>query len=156
MSKPVLLSGGNGKAKELAGTVNGQVLTWNTTADSGSWTAAVAASSGIPYDLPAEIPGTPVTSTKVVNFEAVRAFILATTGHQGGQLTAPSSNFVCTVRKNATSLGTITFGASSFSSSITGTLVERTFAVNDVLSVETAAATLGIDTPFFTLAMTLA
>lgn len=119
-------------------------------------TTAVAASSGIPYDLPAEIPGTPVTSTKVVNFKAVRAFILAITGHQGGQLTAPSGNFVCTVRKNATSLGTITFGVSSFSSSITGTLADRTFAAADVLSVETPAAALGIDTPFFTLAMTLA
>ena len=118
--------------------------------------AAVVASSGIPYDLPAEIPGTPATSTKVVNFKAVRTFILATTGHEGGQLTAPSGNFICTVKKNATTLGTITFGASSFSSSITGTLGERTFAATDVLSVETPSAALGIDTPFFTLAMTLA
>ena len=118
--------------------------------------AAVAASSGIPYDLPAEIPGTPPATTKVVNFKAVRAFILATTGHEGGQLSAPSRNFNCTVRKNATILGTITFGVTSFSTSITGTLPERTFAATDVLSVETPAAALGIDTPFFTLAMTLA
>lgn len=118
--------------------------------------AAVAASSGIPYDLPAEIPGTPATLTKVVNFKAVRAFILATTGHVGGRLTAPSGNFVCTVRKNATTLGTITFGSLNFFSGITGTLADRTFAATDVLSVETPAAALGIDTPFFTLAMTLA
>jgi hypothetical protein len=118
--------------------------------------AAVTASSGAPYDLPAEIPGTPATSTKVVNFKAVRPFILAATGHQGGQLTAPSGNFICTVRKNATTLGTITFAAGGFSSSITGTLVDRTFAATDVLSVETPAAALDIDTPFFTLAMTLA
>ena len=116
---------------------------------------AVATSSGAPYDLPFEIPGTPATSTKVVNFEAVRAFVLATTGHQGGQLTNPSGNFVCTVRKNATTLGTITFAAGGFSSSITGTLAERTFAAGDVLSVETPAAALGIDTPFATLLMTL-
>jgi hypothetical protein len=115
-------------------------------------TAAVAASSGIPYDLPCEIPGTPPTSTKVVNFEAVRAFTLAATGHQGGQLTAPSGNFVCTVRKNATSIGTITFGTSSFSHSITAT----SFAAGDVLSVETPASALGIDTPFATFFMTLA
>ena len=118
--------------------------------------AAVAASSGIPYDLPAEIPGTPPATTKVVNFKAVRSFILATTGHQGGQLSAPSGNFNCTVRKNATTLGTITFGVSSFSTNITGTLEERTFAATDVLSVETPAAALGIDTPFFTLVMSLA
>jgi len=114
--------------------------------------AAVAASSGIPYDLPCEIPGTPPTSTRVVNFKAVRACNLAATGHQGGQLTNPSGNFVCTVAKNGTSIGTITFGTSSFSHSITAT----SFAAGDVLSVETPAAALGIDTPFFTLAMTLA
>jgi len=115
-------------------------------------TAAVAASSGIPYDLPCEIPGTPAATTKVVNFKAVRAFNLAATGHQGGQLTNPSGNFVCTVAKNGTSIGTITFAAGGFSHSVTAT----SFAAGDVLSVETPAAALGIDTPFFTLAMTLA
>ena len=115
-------------------------------------TAAVAASAGIPYDLPAEIPNTPATSTKVVNFKAVRAFNLAATGHQGGQLTNPSGNFVCTVAKNGTSIGTITFAAGGFSHSVTAT----SFAAGDVLSVETPAAALGIDTPFFTLFMTLA
>jgi hypothetical protein len=114
--------------------------------------AAVAASSGIPYDLPAEIPGTPAASTKVVNFKAARAFNLLATGHQGGQITNPSGNFICTVKKNATSIGTLTFGTSSFSTSITATA----FAAGDVLSVETPAAALGIDTPFFTLFMTLA
>ena len=118
-------------------------------------TTAVAGAAGTPYDLPFEIPGSPATSTKVVNFEAVRPFILATTGHQGGQLTNPSGNFVCTVRKNATTLGTVTFATAGFSSSITGTLVERTFAAGDVLSVETQSTTLGIDTPFATFFMTL-
>ena len=150
MSKPVLLSIGAGKVQELAGTANADVLTWDSALDGGSWKSAA-----IPYDLPFELPGTPVLSTKVVNFEAVRAFILATTGHQGGQLTNPSGNFVCTVRKNATSLGTITFAAGGFSSSITATLTDRTFAASDILSVETPAAALGIDTPFATLFMTL-
>jgi hypothetical protein len=116
---------------------------------------AVAAAAGTPYDLPFEIPGTPALSTKVVNFEAVRAFILATTGHQGGQLTNPSSNFVCTVRKNATTLGTITFAAGGFSSNISASSTDRTFAAGEVLSVETPAAALGIDTPFATFFMTL-
>jgi hypothetical protein len=115
-------------------------------------TTAVATSSGAPYDLPCEIPGTPDTSKRVVNFEAVRPFILAATGHQGGQVTAPSGNFICTVKKNATTVGTITFGTSSFSTSITAT----SFAAGDVLSVETPASDLGIDTPFFTMLMTLA
>jgi hypothetical protein len=118
-------------------------------------TAAVAAAAGTPYDLPLEIPGTPALSTKVVNFDCVRPFILSTTGHQGGQLTNPSGNFVCTVRKNLTTLGTITFAAGGFSSSITATLTDRTFAVGEVLSVETPAAALGIDTPHATLVMSL-
>jgi hypothetical protein len=115
-------------------------------------TAAVAASSGIPYDLPFEIPGTPPTSTRVVNFEAVRAFNLSATGHQGGQITNPSGPFICPVKKNATSIGTITFAAGGFSHSITAT----SFAAGDVLIIETPASALGIDTPFATLAMTLA
>jgi hypothetical protein len=118
-------------------------------------TAAVAAAAGTPYDLPLEIPGTPALSTKVVNFDCVRPFILSTTGHQGGQLTNPSGNFVCTVRKNSTTLGTITFASGGFSSNITATLTDRTFAVGDILSVETPSAANGIDTPHATLVMSL-
>lgn len=119
-------------------------------------TSAVSSSSGAPYDLPFEIPGTPEAAVKrVVNFEAVRAFVLATSGHQGGQVTAPSGNYVCTVKKNATTLGTITFAAGGFSSNITATLADRTFAATDVLIVETPSANLGIDTPFATFFMTL-
>lgn len=120
-------------------------------------TTAVAASGGAPYDLPFEIPGVPEAAVKrVVNFEAVRAFVLATSGHQGGQVTDPSGNYVCTVKKNATTLGTITFASGGFSSSITATLSDRTFAAADVLIVETQASPLGIDTPFATFFMTLA
>jgi len=134
-----------------------QIAGNNTTALSTTAfvTAAVAAAAGTPYDLPFEIPGTPALSTKVVNFDCVRPFILSTTGHQGGQLTNPSGNFVCTVRKNSTTLGTITFASGGFSSSITATLTNRTFAVGDILSVETQATALGIDTPHATLVMSL-
>lgn len=118
--------------------------------------AAVSASSGAPYDLPFEIAGTPEAAVKrVVNFECVRPFVLATSGHQGGQVTAPSGNYVCTVKKNSTTLGTITFASGGFSSSITATLTDRTFAASDVLIVETPSANLGIDTPFATFFMTL-
>ena len=119
-------------------------------------TAAVAASGGAPYDLPFEVAGTPEAAVKrVVNFKAVRPFILATTGHRGGQVTDPSGAYICTVKKNATTLGTITFAAGGFSSNITATLVDRTFAASDVLIVETPLANLGIDTLFATFFMTL-
>lgn len=151
--------GATGVTTAIAGTATATTVSAgdNSTnvATTAFVTAAVAAAASTPYDLPLEIPGTPPLSTKVVNFASVRAFILSTTGHQGGQLTNPSGNFVCTVRKNATTLGTITFAAGGFSSNITATLADRTFAAGDVLSVETQASALGIDTPFATLLMTL-
>jgi hypothetical protein len=133
-------------------TASQYVKTDGSKALSSAATIPAADVTSIPYDLPCEVPGTPPTSTKVVNFEAVRAFNLSATGHQGGQITNPSGNFVCTVAKNGTSIGTITFASGGFSHSITAT----SFAAGDVLSVETPAAALGIDTPFFTFFMTLA
>ena len=113
-----------------------------------------SAVSSIPYDLPAEIPGVPPVSTRIVNFIAVRPFTLLSSGHQGAQLIPASSNVVCTIKKNGTSISsTITFEGpgGGFSSSVTQT----SFNIGDVLSVETPSAVNGIDTPFFTLAMTL-
>jgi hypothetical protein len=110
--------------------------------------------TSIPYDLPAEIPGVPPVSTRIVNFIAVRPFTLLSSGHQGAQLIPASSNVVCTIKKNGTSISsTITFEGpgGGFSSSVTQT----SFNIGDVLSVETPSAVNGIDTPFFTLAMTL-
>ena len=148
----VVANGSDGHLTELAATgSSGQVLTSTGTGSLPTFQSLPS----VPYDLPFEIPGTPALSTKVVNFDCVRPFILATTGHQGGQLTNPSGNFVCTVRKNATTLGTITFASGGFSSSITGTLEERTFAVGEILSIETQSTALGIDTPHATLVMSL-
>jgi hypothetical protein len=107
----------------------------------------------IPYDLPVEIPGTPDTSTRVVNFKAVRPFRLAASGHQGGCAVAnPSTNTSFTVQKNLSGTDTITFqSGGGFASSITQT----DFAIGDLLTVETPNALNSMDTPFFTLAMTL-
>lgn len=120
-----------------------------------SFRALVYADIGtlIPYDLPCEIPGVPSTSTKVVNFIAVRPYRLASSGHRGGCAEVdPSSNTSFTVYKNASSVGTITFNSDgTFSSSITQT----DFAIDDILSVDTPAAVNSMDTPFWTLAMTL-
>jgi hypothetical protein len=46
MSKPVLLSLGAGKAQELAGTSNNDVLTWDSTLDGGSWKSAAGGGGG--------------------------------------------------------------------------------------------------------------
>ena len=46
MSKPVLLSGGNGKVSELAGTESRQVLTWSQTAEEWTLGPGVGGSGG--------------------------------------------------------------------------------------------------------------
>jgi hypothetical protein len=137
-------------------TLTGYVKGNGSSAMSASATIPASDVTSIAYDLPAEIAGTPPVSTRVVNFKAVRAFTLAASGHKGGAVTDPTgSAVVMTVKKNGSSSGvggTITFGTTgTFSSSITQT----SFAVDDLLTVETPSAVNGIDTPFFTLAMTL-
>ena len=91
-------------------------------------TTAVAASSGAPYDLPAEIPGVPAVSTKVVSFIAVRPYRIASSGHRGGCAEAnPTVNTNFTVYKGVSSIGTITFNSDgTFSSSI----AQTDFAIN--------------------------
>lgn len=125
-------------------------------------TTAVSNAAGTPYDLPCEIPGIPSDTTRVVNFIAVRAFVLSTTGHQGGCAVAnPTGSAVSfDVKKVAsgvtTTLGTITFNTDgTFTSNITATLVNRTFAAGNVLTVTTPSALNSMDTPFWTLAMAL-
>lgn len=144
MPKP-LLTGGNGKSNEFNGTAAGQVPKWDGV---DSWALAL-----IPYDLPVEVPGTPSINTRIVNFKAVRPFRLASSGHQGGCAVAnPSTNTSFTVQKNLSGTDTITFqSGGGFASSVTQT----DFAIGDLLTVETPGALNSMDTPFFTLAMTL-
>lgn len=146
MAKPLLLSAGNGKVSEFVGTAMGQTVVWNDGSD--EWVAGVQA-----YDLPVEIPGAPATSTQVVNFKAVRAFKLLATLHQGGQLVNPATNVTFTVKKNESSIGTLTFASTgTFAHVVTAT----DFAVADILTVTTQSTSMGaLDTPYFTLAMTV-
>lgn len=119
-------------------------------------TTAVANAVGVPYDLPVEIAGTPPTSTRVVNFKAVRAFRLASSGHQGGAVTAPTGTaVVCTVKKNNATIGsgaTITFNTDG---TVTFSIPQTDFGVSDLLTVETPSNVYSADTLFLTLAMSL-
>lgn len=122
----------------------GQVLSYNS-GSAPTW-------ASIPYDVSGEVGGTPTVSTEVFHFKAVRAWSLAASGHQGGQVTNPSADVVCTVYKNASSIGTITFGASgTFSSSVSAT----SLAAGDILKVTTPSAINAISNPYFTFVGTV-
>jgi len=140
-------NGGTG-AITLTGYVKGAGVA-NLTA---SATIPATDVTSIPYDVSGEVGGTPTVSTEVFHFKAVRAWSLAASGHQGGQVTNPSADVVCTVYKNASSIGTITFGASgTFSSSVSAT----SFAAGDILKVTTPSAINAISNPYFTFVGTV-
>jgi hypothetical protein len=155
---PTTLSNGDmwTTAANLFVRINGAT---QTLASIDAVNTAVAASSGAPYDVPFQFSGAPDVSSTVLYFKASRAWNLAATGHVGGAATAPTGTAVSfTVYKGVfgvgtpTSLGTITFNTDgSFSSSITAT----SFAVNEILSIYTAAANNGLVTPFATLLGTI-
>ena len=145
----LVANNGSGVMTELAATgTSGQVLTSN----GASALPTFQSLPSVPYDVSGEVGGTPSISTEVFHFKAVRAWSLAASGHQGGQVTDPSSDVVCTVSKNGSSIGTITFGSSgTFSSSISA----ASFAIGDVLKVTTPSAVNAISNPYFTFVGTV-
>lgn len=145
----LVANNGSGVMTEVAATgSSGQVLTSTGTGSLPTFQSLPS----VPYDVSGEVGGTPSISTEVFHFKAVRAWTLAASGHQGGQVTNPSADVVCTVSKNGSSIGTITFGSSgTFSSSITAT----SFAVGEVLKVTTPSAVNAISNPYFTFVGTV-
>jgi hypothetical protein len=65
MSKPVLLSGGNGKVSELAGTNDNDVLTWDSVLDGGSWKSAPGGGSGSSVTMGGDVTGSSSDATVV-------------------------------------------------------------------------------------------
>lgn len=74
------------------------------------------------------------------------------TGHVAACLTAPSANTVFTIKKNGSSIGTITYTNAGTSGTVAITSgLDTAFAVNDILSITSPAALNTIDTPYYTL-----
>ena len=145
MSKPVLLSGGNGKAKELAGTVSGQVLTWSA----DEWVAA-----NTPYDVAGEYVGKPPVSTVLMRFVANRSWTLKSSLVRASCTAFPTgSNAVATISIAGANLasGTITWttGSAVTVGSFTDTTITAGQAV--VLTLTTADSGTTFENPFFTL-----
>lgn len=105
-----------------------------------------------PYDVSGEAAGTPSTNTNVFDFKAPRAFTLKSSGHVADCITAPSTSTVFTIKKNGSSIGTITYSSGSTPGTVAITSgLDTAIAVNDIISVTSPANLNSIDTPFWTL-----
>lgn len=125
-----------------AGT-SGEVLTSQGAGASPVWAAGGA---GSPSDVTFCLPGTvnlPVTGTARRYFAAARSFTLAKIGVS----VAPSSTLTATVRKNGTSVGTVTVSAAAFSgaASIAFSVTTTDYLTVDVAGPQTADVVLVLE-----------
>jgi hypothetical protein len=105
------------------------------------------------YDVSGEVAGTPIASSKCLNFKSSRAWTLASSGSVAACLTAPTGNTDFDVQKNGVSIGTIAFTNAGTSGTVTIT-VATAFAAGDLLTVVAPAALNSISTPYWTFAGT--
>jgi hypothetical protein len=121
-----------------SGGTTGKILAVSATSNQLEWLAVPSAKE---YDIAGSIIGKPDANAVVMQFVANRAFTLPAgfTGSVARASTVGTGSTVLTVRKNTTTVGTITFAASA----TVGTFVAASgssFAVGDVLSVVAPAA----------------
>lgn len=92
--------------------------------------------SVIPYDIAGAILGKPAAGATVMRFQSVRAFTIpaAMAGSIAKVSVAATASTVLTVLKNGTSIGTITFAASSSSGTFAAASA-TSFAAGDVLTI---------------------
>jgi hypothetical protein len=131
MSKPVLLSGGNGKVSELAGTANGQFLVNNgsnevvfssatepTAGQVPVWSGSAWTPGSTAYDLRGSFIGNPATGVVIDRFVADRAFTISATNTQhkfwADEKTA-GADVVLTVRRTRAGTTSTIFTATSAS-----------------------------------------
>ncbi len=108
--------------------------------------------SPAPYDISGEAAGTPTSNSEVFHFKAPRAYTLKSAGHVADCFSAPSTSTVFTIKKNGSSIGSITYSGvgTSGTVSITGG-VDIAISANDIVTVVCPANLNSIDTPFWTL-----
>lgn len=147
----------------VAGTitkVNVAVLRVNT---SGSWESAYGSSTPLTfsalgggaaqdYDLAGEAAGTPAASSNVYNFISGRAWTLKASGHKAACLANPTGNTIFTIKKNGSSIGTVTFTNANTSGTveITSAPTDVSFDVDDIFSITAPVSLNSIDTPYWT------
>jgi hypothetical protein len=121
-------------------------------------TTAVSNAKGVPYDVSGEVGGTPPISTEVFHFKSVRGWTLASSGHAGGVVTAPSATTTFDIYKNTTStvIGTISIATSGVMTiSISASGATLSFAAGDMLFVKTQANVFSVFAPYWTFVGTV-
>jgi len=103
-------------------------------------------------DLPASYSGPVVSNQTVLRFITARAYVLPLnfTDTVAKCVSAPSSSVTFTVLKNGVSIGTIIFNGGSTTAN-TLTSAGSTFAVGDVLTIESPSNTFGMEDLAITL-----
>jgi hypothetical protein len=126
---------------------------------SASTSIPASAITSIPNDVSGEVGGVPDASTEIFHFRGARAWALASSGHVGGCVVAPSAETTFDIYKNTTStvIGTMvisTGGVMTISISASGATLN--FSTTDVLFVKTRSAINGVDKPYWTFLGTVA
>jgi hypothetical protein len=144
-----------------AGKGSSTPLSFSSLGPTGGTSGQVFTSNGgsaptfqsMPYDVSGEVAGTPTASTTVFHFKAARAFTLKGTGHVADCDAYPSSSATFTIKKTvsgvASNIGTIAYGTSSVTVSITGSS-DVSFAIGNILTIVAPADLYGLENPFFT------
>ena len=134
---------------------NGDI--WTTTTGIFAYVNGVSVQLAA-YDVPLNVTGTPTGNAELMQFIAVRPFLVPTTGHQAGCIGLPVTGAPSfTVWRALTGLpgatrtpiGTITIGTDG---AVTLSFASATsFAIGNVLGIYAPADLYGINSPFFTI-----
>lgn len=161
MSKPLLLSSGQGKVQELVGTATGQVPLWTDT-PTYEWGVGFPPSASTDFGM--RFVGTPGTSTILAEFVPCRATTYTLTASQFWAKTKPTTtNTTILVKKNGALQTTITYATSATANATTGLYVgtaspTTAFSLNgtgDTLTIESdTTVDAGFSTPIITLSGT--
>lgn len=127
----------------------GSLLVSNGSSAAPTW-QATSALVGLPYDVGTTVAGKLVSSSVILTFVAVRNFTIPSsyTGSMAKAAVAAFASCVLDVKKNGTSIGTITFAAGSSTGVFSGTA--GSFTAGDILTIvgpstaDTTLADIGV------------
>lgn len=104
-----------------------------------SWNISIAGATGSSfYDIAVSYGGTPTANEEIMRHRVARAFTMPATGHKGSCGTNPGSSTGFAVRKNGSTIGTVTFATNG---AVTLTSFSATsFAADDIITIVAPAS----------------